>query len=80
MRPLLWVSKSHAKLAAALCAMGHKIGESSIPKLLGLLKYRRQVNRKTLEGSRNPDRNAQFEHINASGDRYSGSRSTGDFD
>jgi hypothetical protein len=23
------------------------------------------VNRKTLEGSHNPDRNAQFEHINA---------------
>jgi hypothetical protein len=23
------------------------------------------VNRKTLEGSRNPDRDAQFEHINA---------------
>ncbi len=23
------------------------------------------MNRKTLEGSRNPDRNAQFEHINA---------------
>ena len=65
MRPLLWVSKSHAKLAAALCAMGHQIAKSSIPKLLGLLKYRRQVNRKTLEGSRNPDRNAQFEHINA---------------
>jgi hypothetical protein len=65
MRPLLWVSKSHAKLAAALREMGHKITARSIPKLLGLLKYRRQVNRKTLEGSRNPDRNAQFEHINA---------------
>ena len=65
MRPLLWVSKSHAKLAAALCTMGHKIAASSIPKLLGRLNYRRQVNRKTLEGSRNPDRDAQFEHINA---------------
>ena len=65
MRPLMWVSKSPAKLAAALREMGHKIGESSIPKLLGLLKYRRQVNRKTREGSRNPDRDAQFEHINA---------------
>jgi hypothetical protein len=30
MRPLLWVSKSHAKLADALRAMGHKIGKSSI--------------------------------------------------
>src|SRR5271170_7655187 len=65
MRLLMWVSKSHAKLAAALREMGHKIADSSIPKLLGLLKYRRQVNRKTLEGSHNPDRNAQFEHINA---------------
>lgn len=65
MRPLLWVSKSHAKLAAALREMGHKVADSSIPKLLGLLKYRRQANRKTLEGSHDPDRNAQFEHINA---------------
>jgi hypothetical protein len=65
MRPLMWVSKSHAKLAAALREMGHKTADSSIPKLLGLLKYRRQVNRKTLEGGHNPDRNAQFEHINA---------------
>jgi hypothetical protein len=65
MRPLLWVSKSHAKLAEALCEMGHKITKSSIPKLLGLLKYRRQVNRKTLGGGSHPDRNAQFEHINA---------------
>jgi Rhodopirellula transposase DDE domain len=65
MRPLLWVSKSHAKLAAALSTMGHKVTKSSIPKLLELLQYRRQVNRKTLEASRNPERNAQFEHINA---------------
>jgi hypothetical protein len=65
MRPLLWVSKSHAKLAEALCAMGHKIKKSSMPKLLGMLNYRRQVNRKTLGGSSHPDRDAQFEHINA---------------
>src|ERR1039457_5066316 len=65
MRPLLGVSKSHAKLAQALRAIGNQIGKSSIPKLLGLLNYRRQVNRKTLEGSRDPDRDAQFEHINA---------------
>jgi Rhodopirellula transposase DDE domain len=65
MRPLRWVSKSHAKLAAALSGMGHQIGKSSIPKLLDLLGYRRQVNRKTLDGSHNADRDAQFEHINA---------------
>src|ERR1700727_100806 len=65
MRPLRWVSKSHAKLAAGLVAMGHQIGKSSIPKLLDALESRRQVNRKTLEGSCNPDRDAQFENINA---------------
>ena len=64
MRLLRWVSKSHAKLAAALCAMGHRVSKSTVPKLLAALQYRRQVNRKTLESSRNPDRDAQFEHIN----------------
>jgi hypothetical protein len=64
MRPLLWVSKSHAKLAAELRAQGHKICASTIPQLLVKLKYRRQVNRKTKEGSSHPDRNAQFEKIN----------------
>ena len=60
MRPLMWVSKSHAKLAEALSALGHEIKKSSIPKLLGMLKYSRQVNRKTLGGSSHPDRDAQF--------------------
>jgi hypothetical protein len=64
MRPLMWVSKSHAKLAAALRDMGHEVSASRIPKLLEHLHYRRQVNRKTKEGSHHPDRDAQFEHIN----------------
>ena len=65
MRPLLWVSKSHAKLALALRGMGHRVSASRIPQLLGRLGYRRQVNRKSLEGGPQLDRNAQFEHINA---------------
>jgi len=65
MRPLLWVSKSHAKLAAALRDMGHRVSASRIPRLLERLGYRRQVNRKSKEGGRHPDRDAQFEHINA---------------
>ena len=43
----------------------YKTKKGRIPKLLGVLRYSRQVNRKTLGGSRNPDRDAQFEHINA---------------
>lgn len=65
MRPLRWVSKSHAKLAAALRGLGHKVSEASIPKLLERLEYRRHVNRKTKEGASHPDRDAQFEHISA---------------
>ena len=64
-RPLLWVSKSHDKLATALREMGHRVSSSSIPKLLGELKYCRHSNRKTKESGKHPDRDAQFEYINA---------------
>ena len=65
MRPLRWVSKSHDKLATALRAMGHKVSSSTIPKLLEELKYCRHSNRKTKEAGKHPDRDAQFEYINA---------------
>src|SRR3954454_320616 len=60
-----WVSKSHDKLATALCEMGHQVSASSLPKLLEALGYRRHVNRKTKDGGSHPDRDAQFECINA---------------
>ena len=66
MRPLLWNSKSHEKLARELNACGHDISPNTVGRLLvDELEYSRQVNRKTLEGANHPDRNAQFEHINA---------------
>ena len=65
MRHLKWVSKSPAKLAAALNANGHDVSPNTVSKLLEeKLEYSRQFNRKTNEGSSQPDRNAQFEHIN----------------
>jgi hypothetical protein len=64
MRPLRWVSKSHQKLATALCAIGHQVSASTIPKLLERLEYRRHVNRKTKDGGQHPDRDAQFDYIN----------------
>jgi len=64
-RLLRWVSKSHEKLATALREMGHKVSSSTIPKLLEALNYCRHFNRKTKEGSSHPDRNAQFEYLNA---------------
>ena len=65
MRPLLWVSKSMDKLAAALTAKGHPISGDTVARELVKLGYSRQHNRKADEGSKHPDRNAQFEHINA---------------
>ena len=64
-RPLTWVSKSMDKLAAALTAMGHPVSADTVRAELTKLGFSRQHNRKTDEGSRHPDRNAQFEHINA---------------
>jgi hypothetical protein len=65
MRPLIWVSKSMDKLAAALTEMGHPISADTVRKELTKLGFSRQFNRKADEGSHHPDRNAQFEHINA---------------
>jgi hypothetical protein len=64
-RPLLWVSKSLDKLATTLTGMGHTISPNSVRKLLCELGYSRQANRKAEEGSKHPDRNAQFDYINA---------------
>jgi Rhodopirellula transposase DDE domain len=64
MRPLIWVSKSMDKLAETLTAMGHPISADTVRKELVKLGFSRQLNRKTDEGSKHPDRNAQFEHIN----------------
>src|ERR1700751_1095150 len=53
------------KLAAALTEMGHPIGPDTVRKELVKLGFSRQSNRKADEGSHHPDRNAQFEYINA---------------
>jgi len=63
MSPLKWTSKSLRNLAAALCALGHRIGHDSVAALLKTLGYSLQGNRKTLEGSHHVDRDAQFLHI-----------------
>jgi Rhodopirellula transposase DDE domain len=64
-RPLVWVSKSLKKLSAALTEMGHPVGPDTVRKELVKLGFSRQSNRKADEGSHHPDRNAQFEYINA---------------
>jgi hypothetical protein len=63
-RPLLWVSKSLDKLAAALNGMGHAVSANTVRNLLIELGFSRQSNRKADEGSHHPDRDAQFGYIN----------------
>ncbi len=62
--PLLWTSRSLRNLADALRTMGHEIGHNVVGDLLRQLNYSLQSNRKTKEGSHNPDRDAQFGYIN----------------
>jgi hypothetical protein len=61
---LLWTCKSLTKLTRGLREMGHKIGRTLVGELLHKLEYSLQGNRKTLEGSKHPDRDAQFRYIN----------------
>lgn len=63
--PLRWTCKSLRTLADELGKMGHKVSHTHVGKLLANLGYSLQGNKKTLEGVEHPDRNAQFEHINA---------------
>jgi hypothetical protein len=62
--PLRWTCKSIRKLSAELNAMGHSTSHRMVADLLHEMKYGLQANKKTIEGSSRPDRNAQFEHIN----------------
>lgn len=65
MSPLRWTCKSRAKLAAALSKQGWRVSSTSVGRILNKLGYRLQSVRKRNEGASHPDRNAQFEHINA---------------
>ena len=63
--PLIWVSKSQRHLSAALAENGFTAGQKLVGRLLRRLGFSLQANAKTREGASHPDRNAQFEHINA---------------
>ncbi len=62
--PLRWTCKSVRKLAAELQRQGHRVSHQTVSELLHGMGYSLQANRKVLEGSSHPDRNAQFEYLN----------------
>jgi Rhodopirellula transposase DDE domain len=68
--PLRWTAKSTTQLAAALTEQGHAVSPRTVGRLLNAAGYSLQSNRKTKEGEDHPDRNAQFEHINAMVKRF----------
>ena len=68
--PLRWTCKSIRRLADELTRENHPVGAVTVAKLLRQAGYSLQANRKTLEGASHPDRNAQFEYINASVQRF----------
>ena len=63
--PLRWTCKSIRTLAEELTKSGHRVSHRWVWATLHELNYSLQANRKTEEGDQHPDRNAQFEYINA---------------
>ena len=68
--PLRWTCKSLRKLSEELNRQGHSVSHTLVGELLHELKYSLQANSKTREGTSHPDRNAQFEHINAQAAKF----------
>src|SRR5712691_2951307 len=68
--PLRWTSKSVRKLAKELQRLGHQASHELVSELLHGLGYSLQANRKTHEGGTHPDRDAQFEHLNAQAEEF----------
>ncbi len=60
---LRWTCKSVRQLARELKRTGHRTSHRMVAELLHQMDYSLQANRKTLEGSTHPDRDAQFHHI-----------------
>ncbi|NHZ67123.1 ISAzo13 family transposase [Massilia genomosp. 1] len=63
MSPLRWTCKSTYKLADELKRQGYVVSQRSVCELLNQMGYSLQSTRKTREGGKHEDRNAQFEHI-----------------
>ncbi len=62
--PLRWTCKSTRLLAKELNANGYMVSHMVVADLLHELGYSLQANRKSIEGTNHPDRDAQFRHIN----------------
>jgi hypothetical protein len=64
MSPLRWTLKSTSQLAKELSRQKHPVSARTVAALLKASDYSLQGNRKTREGGKHVDRDAQFRHIN----------------
>jgi hypothetical protein len=62
---LRWICKSTRAIAKQLEGKKHPVSHVKVAQILHDLNYSLQSNRKTEEGADHPDRDAQFQHINA---------------
>jgi len=62
--PLRWTVKSTRNLAGELTRQGHQVSADTVGDLLRAEGFSLQGNAKTIEGTRHPDRDAQFRYIN----------------
>ncbi len=61
---LVWTTKSTRKLAAALTAMGHRVSDRTVARMLREMGFSLQGNAKVTEGRQHEDRDAQFGYLN----------------
>jgi transposase len=70
MSPLRWTTKSTRRLSALLNEKGFSVSHMQVYHLLRELNYQLAANRKSLAEGTDPDRNTQFEFINAQSAKF----------
>ena len=68
--PLRWICKSTRAISDLLSRQKHPVSHMKVVQILHDLDFSLQSNRKTEEGKDHPDRDAQFQHINAEVKRF----------
>lgn len=60
---LVWTAKSTKNLADALTALGHRVSDRMVARMLHAQGFSLQANSKVIEGRQHEDRDAQFRYL-----------------
>ncbi len=63
MSSLMWTTKSTKNLAEALTALGHRVSDRTVARMLRGQGFSLQANSKVTEGRQHEDRDAQFRYL-----------------